>query len=174
MEGTEENQIILKKLNKESIPLMLEIQEEAFKVLEDPDLLRRNTYEALEVCFNEKSLVLGAYIDGEIAGFGILYDAGKDKENLAYSLDDVSDVENYVNVKLTIVRPAFRGKGIQRLLIEKLVEYAAEEGFKGACSTVSPKNNFSSNNLTKCGFEAVKTLVKYGGMKRILFYKKLN
>lgn len=174
MEGTEENQITLKKLNKESIPLMLEIQEEAFKVLEDPDLLRRNTYETLEVCFNEKSLVLGAYIDGEIAGFGILYDAGKDKENLAYSLDDVSDVENYVNVKLTIVRPAFRGKGIQRLLIEKLVEYAAKEGFKGACSTVSPKNNFSSNNLTKCGFEAVKTLVKYGGMKRILFYKKLN
>lgn len=174
MEGTEENQIILKKLNKDSIPVMLEIQEEAFKVLEDPDLLRRNTYETLEVCFNEKSLVLGAYIDGEIAGFGILYDAGKDKENLAYSLDDVSDVENYVNVKLTIVRPAFRGKGIQRLLIEKLVEYAAKEGFKGACSTVSPKNNFSSNNLTKCGFEAVKTLVKYGGMKRILFYKKLN
>lgn len=168
------NEIIFKKLEKDCIPTLLEIQEEAFAVLDDPDLLRRNTYETLEVCFNQKSLVLGAYCGGEIAGFGILYAAGKDKENLAYSLDGCEDVENYANVKLTIVRPAFRGRGIQRMLIERLVEYAAEEGFEGACSTVSPKNNYSSNNLTKCGFEAVKTLVKYGGMKRILFYKKLN
>lgn len=172
MENTKE--ITLKKLEKDSIPLLLEIQEEAFRVLDDPDLLRRNTYETFEVCFKEKSLVLAVYVGGEIAGFGILYAAGKDKENLAYSLDGCDDVENYANVKLTIVRPAFRGLGLQRLLIDKLCEHAAAEGFLGALSTVSPKNNFSSNNLSKCGFEAVKTLVKYGGMSRILFYKKLN
>ena len=107
MENTKE--ITLKKLEKDSIPLLLEIQEEAFRVLDDPDLLRRNTYETFEVCFNEKSLVLAVYVGGEIAGFGILYAAGKDKENLAYSLDGCDDVENYANVKLTIVRPAFRG-----------------------------------------------------------------
>ena len=175
MKNTEDKgRITFAKLEKDSVPLLLELQEEAFAVLDDPDLLRRNTFETLEVCFNEKSLVLGAYVDGEIAGFGILYYAGKDSENLAYSLDGCDDVENYVNVKLTIVRPAFRGQGLQRLLIDKLVEYAQKEGFKGALATVSPKNNYSSNNLTKCGFEAVATLVKYGGMQRILFYKKLD
>lgn len=175
MENTKDKrEITFRVLGKDSVPVLLDIQEEAFAVLDDPDLLRRNTEETLEVCFNEKSLVLGAYCGEEIAGFGILYAAGKDKENLAYSLDGCDDVENYVNVKLTIVRPAFRGIGIQRMLIERLTAYAAEEGFKGACSTVSPKNNYSSTNLTKCGFEAVKTLVKYGGKARILFYKKLN
>ena len=165
METNDNREITFRVLEKDSVPLLLDLQEEAFAVLDDPDLLRRNTAETFRVCFNEKSLVLAVYRGKEIAGFGILYAAGKDGENLAYSLESCDDVENYVNVKLTIVRPAFRGQGLQRLLIDKL---------KGAFATVSPKNNYSSSNLTKCGFEAVRTLVKYGGMKRILFYKKLN
>lgn len=174
METNDNRDITFRVLEKDSVPLLLDLQEEAFAVLDDPDLLRRNTAETFGVCFNEKSLVLAVYRGKEIAGFGILYAAGKDGENLAYSLESCDDVENYVNVKLTIVRPAFRGQGLQRLLIDKLVGYAQKEGFKGAFATVSPKNNYSSSNLTKCGFEAVRTLVKYGGMKRILFYKKLN
>lgn len=170
----DKDRIVFKALGKESIPLLLELQEETFEVLDDPDLLRRNTAETFGACFNARSLVLGVYCGGEIAGFGILYAAGKDKENLAKDLDGCDDLEKYVNLKLTIVRPAYRGRGLQRLLIDKLVEYARSEGFAGVCATVSPKNNYSSNNLTKCGFEAVRTLIKYGGMKRILFFKKLN
>lgn len=164
----------LQKMDIGCIPLLLEIQEEAFGVLDDPDLLRRNTYETLAVCFNDKSLVLGAYVNGEIAGFGILYDAGEDSENLAKELDNHDDIGKYVNAKLVIVRPAFRGRGIQRAIIDALVDHARKEGFIGVCATVSPKNNFSSDNLKSCGFVAVKTLIKYGGKTRILYYKDLK
>ena len=162
------------KLSLDSIPMLLEIQEEAFEVLPSPELLRRNTYETLAVCFNRDSLVLGAYVGEEIAGFGILYAAGRDEENLAYSLDGCENPECYANAKLVIVRPRFRGLGIQRLLIDRMVDFAKNKGFWGVCATVSPKNNYSAANLSRCGFEQVKTLVKYGGLTRILWFKSLR
>lgn len=163
-----------KALSLDSIPMLLDIQEEAFDVLPSPELLRRNTYETLAVCFNCDSLVLGAYVGEEIAGFGILYAAGKDEENLAYSLDGCDNPELYANAKLVIVRPKFRGLGIQRLLIDRMVDFARSRGFLGVCATVSPKNNYSAANLSRCGFKQVKTLVKYGGLTRILWFKPLR
>ena len=166
--------ITFRSLEKDSVGMLLEIQEEAFAVLDDPDLLRRNTAQTLECCFSERSLVLGAYCRGEIAGFGILYDAGQDEENLAKELDECDDITQYVNAKLIIVRPKFRGLGIQRMLIERMVAFAKANGFKGVLATVSPKNNYSSANLERCGFEAVKSIVKYGGKERILYFKVLG
>ena len=76
METNDNREITFRVLEKDSVPLLLDLQEEAFAVLDDPDLLRRNTAETFGVCFNEKSLVLAVYRGKEIAGFGILYAAG--------------------------------------------------------------------------------------------------
>ena len=96
------------------------------------------------------------------------------KENLAYDIEEVKDVKENANVKLTIVRPDYRGNGLQRVLINKLVEHAKEHGFKWTSSTASPVNTWSCNNLRACGFKEVKVLEKYGGLKRILFAKQIG
>ena len=174
----EQSKIIYKPLGKESIPQLLEIQEETFKFAEannvDPDFLRRNTYETLAVCFGEGSLVLGAYYENELIAFGILYYAGKTEENLAKDIDDVCDITTNANVKLTIVRPNYRGNSLQYQLISWLEEFAKNEGFIWLSSTVSPANPWSQANLKRCGFTVHKVLKKYGGMERILFVKKIN
>ena len=164
-------------LQNDIIPILLEMQEQTFEYAEkngvDPDFLRRNTYDTLAVCFNDPSLVLGAYYEGELIAFGILYVAGKTDENLAKDIDGVSDVTENANIKLTIVRPDYRGNGLQYELITRLGEHARQSGFKWLSSTVSPANPWSRRNLERCGFTVHKILQKYGGMQRILFVKQI-
>lgn len=174
----DKTKIIYKPLGIEYIPQLLEIQEETFEFAEknnvDPDFLRRNTYETLAVCFGGQSLVLGAFYEEKLIAFGILYVAGKTDENLAKDIDGVEDITTNANVKLTIVRPDYRGNSLQYELISRLGEYAKNQGFIWLSSTVSPANPWSQNNLKRCGFEVHKILKKYGGMQRILFVKKIN
>ena len=164
-----------KNLTIDSIPDLLDIQEEAFiHANGNTEFLRKNTVETFSLCFEEPSLVLGLYYEGVMIAFGILHVAKETKENLAYDIEEVKDVKENANVKLTIVRPDYRGNGLQRVLINKLVEHAKEHGFKWTSSTASPVNTWSCNNLRACGFKEVKVLEKYGGLKRILFAKQIG
>ena len=166
--------VAFRPLDISYIPALLEIQEETFLYAAgQKDFLRRNTEETFAVCFPAPSLVLGAYLGGEMIAFGILHAAGETKENLAHDIEDVADVTQNANVTLTIVRPGYRGNGLQAALIQKMEEHARREGFRYLSSTVSPTNPWSSANLEKCGFRPYKTLKKYGGMERILYFKEL-
>ena len=167
--------ISYKQLTPDYIPELLEIQEETFAhATGSSDFLRRNTTETLSVCFPAPSLVLGAYYEGQMIAFGILHAAGTTSENLAKDIDEVEDVTENANVKLIIVRPDYRGNGLQRTMITKLGEHAKECGFKWLSSTVSPENPWSKNNLEACGFTLNKVLKKYGGLERYLFVKKIG
>lgn len=164
----------IRRLDVSCIPNMLAIQEEVIAALPDPDILRRNTFDTLEVCFHSPSLVLGAIYNDAIVGFGILYIAGDDKENLAYSLDTHGDLSEYGNVKLVIVKDEFRGNGLQRIFVARFEEYAKRIGIKYLLSTVSPVNSYSSKNLELSGFKVIKRLKKYGNKDRLLYYKDIS
>lgn len=163
-----------KKLSIESVPLLLEVQEEAFEYAKgNTDFLRRNTYETLAVCFEGQSEVLGAFDGDTLVAFGILYVAGEGKENLAYDVDEIVDINTSANVKLIIVRPDYRGNGLQRALVAKLENTAKKAGFEWLCATVAPTNNWSYDNFIKSGFALCKILTKYGGLTRALLVKKI-
>ena len=166
--------LTFKPMSIDTIPLLLELQEDAFAHAGDStDFLRRNTYETLAPCFDGDSLVLGAFHGDLLVAFGILYCAGDTKENLAHDLDEVEDITENANVKLVIVRYEYRGNGLQKELIRRLCIHAEEKGYRWLSSTVSPENPWSMNNLIANGFTEAKVLVKYGGLKRILYAKKI-
>lgn len=172
--ATEELQY--RKLEEEHIPHLLAFQEDVFNEDENAkETLRRNTYETLKPCFNKESLVLGVYYHEEMVAFGILYFAGEDHENLAYSLDEIPEnIKEYGNVKLIIVKKNYRGNGIQRLLIERFVDYARKHGYAGLLSTASPLNIPSCKSLERCDFKLAKVVKKYGGLTRNLYFLKLR
>lgn len=171
----DKNEFVYKPLGIEAIPALLELQEDAFAHAGDStDFLRRNTYETLAPCFDGDSLVLGVYHGELLVAFGILYCAGDTKENLAHDLDEVTDVTENANVKLVIVRYEYRGNGLQKELIARLCAHAEALGYKWLSSTVSPENPWSMNNLLANGFTEAKVLVKYGGLKRILYAKRVG
>ena len=168
------NTLEYKRLTIDSIPLILEVQEEAFAYANgNTDFLRRNTYETLAPCFDGDSIVLGSFSGETLVAFGILFVAGSGSENLAKDVERIDDILTSANVKLVIVRPDYRGNGLQRELVKKLEDSAKDMGYAWLCATVAPTNNWSYDNFIKSGFELDKILVKYGGLTRALLVKKI-
>ncbi len=164
--------LTVKVLSMDDIQDILDIQEEAFCAMQDSANLRRNTPETFGVCFEEPSVALGVYHEEKMIAFGMLYCAGEDEENLGRSLDTPIDLMSVANVKVIIVRPAYRGNGLQRYLISLLESHAVKNGYKVLMATVSPDNEYSMNNFLALGYKCVKVLKKYGGLQRALLYKE--
>ena len=154
---------------------ILSIQEEAFALLEDDRWLRRNSREMLDSCLREPHVTIGVYCGDEMAAFGVLYLAGESEENLGRKMGLTGDdILSTANFKLVIVRPAYRGNGLQRALTVRLEQLAAQMGYKRICSSVSPYNRFSADNFVSMGYKLGGQAVLYGSLERNIYYKELN
>ena len=80
--------------------------------------------------------VFVAWEKGEAAGFG----------NISYD-DDMQPVFRY-----DLVDPFFRGRKIQKKLIEARIEFLKKVGHRQAHVFISPSNLYSLNNYVDCGF----------------------
>ncbi len=167
------DEITIKELGYDNLDELMDVQEETFASLEDASSLRRNTKETFAVCFAKPSVAYGVYYNGEMIAFGMLYCAGDTDENLGLSLDEKVDLSKVANVKITVVRPNYRGNGLQRYLIKILEEHAKENGYTICMATAAPDNKYSMDNFYLSGYKCVKVLKKYGGLERALLYKEI-
>lgn len=156
------------------LPAILALQDAAFDVLENPDMLRRNSAQMLAACLQPPHRTIGAFYQGNLIAFIILYHGGETDENIGYDIGvDEKNILSVANVKLVIVHPAYRGNGLQRLLMQHLETQAKTAGYTTLCATVSPLNIHSRRNFEKGGFVYHSTKTKYGGLTRNVFYKKI-
>ena len=161
-------------LGPADLPRLLEIQEEAFAMMDDKSLLRRNTPKMLACCLSEPHVTLGAWEGDALAGFYILYRPTDMDENLAHCLLNIDLTEKVAaNSKLCIVRPAYRGEGLQRILGTEIERVARNLGIDLLCGTASPNNMPSCNNFIKQGYTLNRRLEKYG-FTRNLYFKFLQ
>lgn len=167
------SKFIIKECSEDNFISILELQEEAFKFLESPELLRKNTPEMLLSILKPPHVTLGAWYENELVAFSVLYFPNNDAEELTKHLENVkcSNLKS-ANYKLCIVKKEFRGNSLQYELGVRLIEYAVNAGVKLICATASPYNVHSINNIIRMGFVYNKTLKKYG-YKRNLYYKLL-
>ena len=150
-----------------------DIQEETFETLSDnTDVLRRNSREMLLECLCEPHYTIGAYHNGKLAGFAVLYVPGTGKENIGKDIGIAeSELNTVANIKLVIVRPEYRGNGLQKKLTEKLENEAKNKGYKVLCLTVSPDNIFSRRNVESSGYVFHSQKLKYDNLLRNIYYK---
>lgn len=160
-------------LAAEDLGQMLEIQEEAFAEMKDVSLLRRNTPEMLAECLQVPHWTLGAWEGGRLAAFSVLYVSHEASEDLSLSLQDVEWRGGAANNKLCIVRPEYRGRGLQLRLGGMIEDEARKRGFALLCATASPLNTYSCRNLEAQGYRKNCCLEKYG-FSRNLYYKTLS
>lgn len=166
------SKFVYKKCTQENLAEICNIQEEAFACIENPDILRRNSQEILKECLEEPHYTVGAFFNGELAGFAVLYDGGHTKENIGRDIGIEEDrLDTVKNMKLVIVRPKYRGNNLQIKLTSFLENIAAENGAKIICATVSPYNIYSMRNFEALGYKLHSCKMKYGGLKRNIYYK---
>lgn len=74
-----------------------------------------------------------------------------------------------VNIDSTAVDPAYRGRGIQRLLLRTAESWLEENSPDGILlCTIHPDNRYSLQNALKLGYEIRKTVAIYGSVRYLL------
>jgi ribosomal protein S18 acetylase RimI-like enzyme len=118
--------------------------------------------------------ILGCYVNYSLIAYGVLIFPGFDNENLGYDIklgkDELLKVAHLDSVT---VHPDYRGNKLQYKLFSLLEKISIAKGYKHLCSTVSPNNKFSLNNLLKLGLEIKIEKKKYDGKTRLILYKAL-
>ena len=153
---------------------ILTMQEEAIAALPQPHLLNRNTPQLFETVLTAPNVTVGAFCGDTLAGFASLFHPQTHEDDLSHTLETICvDGKKVANYKVTIVRAAYRGHGLQQRLEQELERYAKEQGVQVLCVTVSPDNLPSKRNIEKCGYVYDHTQIKYGNLLRDIYYKVL-
>ena len=75
--------------------------------------------------------------------------------------------------EIAMVRSAYRGNGLQKELMEAAEEQLRSAGFRWLMGTAHPDNVYSVHNFEQLGYKLVTKALKYGGLPRYIFCKKI-
>lgn len=154
---------------------VMSLQNDAFRLIKDNEILRANDYDAIYDCL-KNHYTIGVFDSNNVlAGFGVLFFPKDSNENLAhYAHKNITNYSIFANVKLVIVHPKYRGLKLQQKIVSILEHEAKAKGIKELFCTISPKNSHSLDNMTHCGYKIL-TLIenKYGNYSRYILQKAI-
>lgn len=110
----------------------------------------------------------------ELGGIFIARTSELGEENLGKYLNlDEEELARVAHMEIAMVDEKFRGKGLQKSLMEAAEEHLKFLGYHWLMGTAHPENVYSVNNFRKLGYEIVAKDLKYGGLPRYVFCKKI-
>lgn len=94
---------------------------------------------------------------------------GLEAYNYGYDLNfSEADLLRVINMDNAAVHPDYRGRGLQRILIDQAEKQLREEGNHILLCTVHPDNHFSLRNVLAQGYQIQKKAAKYGSERYFL------
>ena len=163
----------IRSLKEDDLNAVLKLQEETLLGLQDPSVLRKNTPEILLQSLEDKNIALGVFCEEELIAIGIAVDPVPPETDLRANLQ-THTVGKAMDLKLIIVKEGYRGNGLQRALTCVLEKIAHTRGFTHFCTSVSPNNPYSVNNMLAMGYEFDHQEELYDGLLRNVYVKELN
>lgn len=142
-------------------------------------MLRANSKEMIQSCLKTPHVTKGIMHQGKLIGYGILYDPQNvEEEKLFPELPYMKELEHIkdgdiMHVKLIVIDSKHKGHHLQVHVTRELEKKARDMGKKLLLTTVSPYNIPSVKNTVKAGFTYAKTLTKYDGAIRLIYFKKI-
>lgn len=167
------NQLLLRRCTDSDLNQICDLQTVVIDGLKDKELLRNNSRIMFEHCIQNPNLTLGLFDDLELIALAILVDESGREEDLSKNLI-AHQVDVSANLKLIMVKEAYRGQKLQKSLMWILEKIAAQRGYTHLCTTVSSKNIYSLNNITDSGYTYDHSATKYGGLSRAIYVKNIN
>lgn len=157
----------VRKAAPEELEKLFALQASVCAAMEDPEQFVPN--EKQEMLDNiQNQLTIGVWVEDTPIALAILRYDGLDRHNYAWYLEvPESDIPYWANADTVIVDPAWRGNQLQYRLMELLMQWRRPEIIGMGC-TVSPKNQFSLQNMQCCGFEIHSQRIMYGTHDRYL------
>ena len=183
-EGTITNQALnkkqpmsMKRLYLEDLPEIEEIQQQVIDSLPDKDTLQPLTTEEFLFILNERGLLVGAYVEGQLIGFRALLVPEIDEEHLGYDLGLPEEaLPHVIYQEISVVLPEYRGNRLQQKLADVIMKELPnlEGDFRYVCCTVAPMNIPSLKDKFSQGMHIGALKEKYEGMLRYVLVKDLK
>jgi len=115
--------------------------------------------------------------DGEekIAGSLIVSFPGMDEDNLGRDTGLPEEkLDKVVHMESAVVLPEYRGKHLQRKLLQYAEDILDKKRFRYLMCTISPENPASYKSIEALGYELMLTKEKYGGKIRRIYCKQIS
>lgn len=107
--------------------------------------------------------------NGKVVAVFDLLIAGKDTCNYGCSLGfSEAQLMRTVNMDSVAVHPDYRGRGLQRRLLQTAEEWLLGQGEWTLLCTIHPDNRFSLNNALLQGYETLCKMPMYGSVRYFL------
>ncbi|AZS14675.1 GNAT family N-acetyltransferase [Paenibacillus lutimineralis] len=117
-----------------------------------------DTLESLQSYLTQQSLIIGIFVEEELAGYAILSLRSED------SLDELFEKYNVITdrawghvgiLQNCVIRDIYRGQGFQLELLKKREQVIRNFGYKAIFTSVHMENKYSINNLIKSGYRQI-------------------
>lgn len=166
--------ITIRMAMEEDASSIVDIMETVAKNLEDPEIYVTDDEAFIRRHIKDQGFTELAECDGGAVGFLIVHIPGDGPENLGRDagLPD-RELPFTAHMESAAVLPAYRGHGIQRMLMMEAEKELRRRGFHYAVGTVSPKNPYSMENCLKLGYLTAAVRNKYGSLLRNIVVKRL-
>ena len=158
----------------EDVDSVMELQQTIVDALPNKDIYA--TYgegESLDALENDYCYI--AETDGgKVAGYSVLIANTTPvvEKNYGHYFDyDEERLSKTASLDLTMVRPEYRGHGLQRLFNKIRIGQAIELGAVEGLTSISPENPYSYNNFLIMNWEIIDRRPLYGGKDRYLLHK---
>ncbi|MNP28173.1 Acetyltransferase (GNAT) family protein [compost metagenome] len=155
---------------------IMQLQEAVCSTLDNPEIFAATSREENAGYLREPNIILGAFIGNQLVAYCSLAFPGTAEDNLAWDLGWPAErVVICAKLDTVIVDPAFRGRGLQRILVRQTSELAeVRQHGVYLLTTVSPHNPHSLRNMQAEGFQILLKKEKYGGLERYILGKQLQ
>ena len=169
----------ISRITSEDLPAVLDYMNEVYQELPEKSWFSMDGREELVRYMTVSGFGLKAErvsADGtkDLAAVFVARTCDLGDENLGSYLElDDTQLPLVAHMEIAMVRSSYRGNGLQKKLMEVAEKQLRSAGFHWLMGTAHPDNVYSVHNFQKLGYEIVTEALKYGGLPRYIFCKKI-
>lgn len=169
------DEIMLRTAQIEDAEAIHSIMQKVYDLLDDKTIYVCDDLEYVTEHIEERGLgVVAINSDKNIIASFILRYPNDSEDNLGRDIGLSEDeLNSVVHMETAVVLPEYRGKGIQKLMLDYAEKLINKNDYNIFMATVSPDNPASYKTFEKAGYKHVLTKEKYGGLKRRIYLKRV-
>lgn len=158
-------------LHLHELPQIKVLQQIVYDDLQDKTILQPLSDDELRNILNGNGMMIGVFVEEQlIAMRALLHPPIDDPEHLGFDVEAV-DLTRVLYQEVSIVHPAYRGYGLQKILARLIMTQVDEADYDWLCATVKPFNIASLKDKLVQNMKIRALKYKYGGKLRYVLAK---
>ena len=162
------------EIKKEEAVQALELIHEVYREIPEKSWFSLDGDKELLGYMTGTGFALKAVEESKIEAVFVARTTNLGEENLGKYLNlSPEEMREVAHMEIAMVRATYRGQGLQKRMMQEAETRLKEAGYHYLMGTAHPENVYSVNNFKKLGYEIVAEDLKYGGLPRCIFCKRI-